>query len=435
MTGWTCANTDRCSMYRNIGFLCLLLQLWITPIHGVRYVYGFLQASTQFQHWYEQYGTVFETITRDNCAREYQDYLYGVTGNLTIDRLGGGDEASSITQPVILCILNHTSDYVKNQMSSAQVLLGLTPTILALLGPSSAELSLLTVVARRPFIALLLALACPSIYLSRAFEQSNPLDILNDRPGRISQWRFQGGKRWAFCLLQYAIIIGALSNVGTLYYQLGVRTVCMFWPNGTITVLVWGLLVWPIHVLSSFAFRLRARRTYSHENRNEPVRFGGLWPWLKYSGPRIREAWKTELVPAVSQEDMYIVTFDESIALIVVNWILTPSIVIHVIFGTLTLSSLTFIGPRDAVEVAGRFMFSVLVCRAVLMYEIAGIRDRYNSDEGGQVSSLHAVGEGETDDLIMKNGVSIAEYGRSMESIPVPEAHYYPVGGNVYFRK
>ena len=56
--------------------------------------------------------------------------------------LGGGDRASALTQPVIQCLLDHTTDYVKSAMLSAQVLLGVTPTILAILSSSYKELAL-----------------------------------------------------------------------------------------------------------------------------------------------------------------------------------------------------------------------------------------------------------------------------------------------------
>jgi hypothetical protein len=62
-----------------------------------------------------------------------------------------------------------------------------------------------------------------------------------------------------------------------------------------------------------------------------------------------------------------------------------PSIIIHVLAGTVVLSSLIFIGARDTILVVARFMLSVLVCRAILMYEVAGIRDRYKSNCGGLV--------------------------------------------------
>lgn len=220
-------------MYPHVYLTYIFLQLWITQAGGVRVVYGVPQPTTQFTEWYGQYGFVFAKALRQNCTQEYQNYLYGVGttfhaewdgydepiieygagSNVSIDYSQGGDGASSITQPLILCILSNTSDYIKSSMASAQVLLGLTPTILALLGPSPMELSLLTVIAKRPLLALLLALACPSVYLGRAFDSTPPLDVLKERPGRRPQWRPKGAKRFGLVIAQYLLALGSLSNV------------------------------------------------------------------------------------------------------------------------------------------------------------------------------------------------------------------------------
>ncbi|KAI0553053.1 hypothetical protein F4679DRAFT_33594 [Xylaria curta] len=395
-------------MHCHLGVFSLLIQLWITPTIGVRYIFGYPQPQTQFLDWYEQYGYVFATALKYNCTQQYQNYLYGVGttadvkwngfdapivqygpgSNITIDFQGGADAPSSITEPVITCLFNYTSDYIKSSMSSAQVLLGLTPTIVALLGPSPTELSLLTVIARRPGLAILLALACPSVYLSRAFDSTSPLDILKERPGRLKQWRPEGWRKFGLVVFQYLVALGMLANVAVLYYQLGVRTICMFWSNATVVPLVWGMLVLPIHIAATIVFRLQARRAYSDESSLHALQGDSFKQWLKDSKKRVVELRKTEFVPAALQRGVFVFTYSESKLLICLNWFLTPSIIIHVIFGTLVLSSLTFIGPRDALEVIGRFMISVLVCRALLMYEIAGVRDRYNSTDGGPVPIL-----------------------------------------------
>lgn len=61
-----------------------------------------------------------------------------------------------------------------------------------------------------------------------------------------------------------------------------------------------------------------------------------------------------------------------------VNLVLAVMTSCHVILGTLIFSSMLFISTRDAVYVLGRFMCSVLVCRILLMYELAKLRVLYN---------------------------------------------------------
>ncbi|KAI1281504.1 hypothetical protein F5Y07DRAFT_262487 [Xylaria sp. FL0933] len=402
-------------MQFRFSIIWFIFQLWITPSLGLRRVFGLLQPQTQFLDWYEQYGYVFANYLKDDCSQQYQNYLYGVGTtvdakwvgfnepvvvygpgtNISIDFQTGGDCPSSITQPVINCLFNHTSDYIKSAMSSAQVLLGLTPTILAVLGPSPTELSLLTVIARRPGLALLLSLACPSVYLARAFDNASPIEALGARPDRLPQRRPKGRRAIIAVVCEYLIVAGIVANVAVLYWQLGTRTVCMFWSGSTVAPLIWGILVVPIHIVATLVFRLKARRVYSdkpslhtlHERSTKQWIKGSIH-WLRGSKRRVLALRHTEFKLAVTQDDVYVDVFPDTVLFIGLKWFLTPGIILHVIFGTLVLSSLTFIGPRDAVEVIGRFMVSVLLCRALLMYEIAGIRDRFNSPKGGLVTIL-----------------------------------------------
>src|SRR3989442_1513997 len=102
-------------------------------------------------------------------------------------------------------------------MSASQVLLGVTPTILSILGSSVEESSLLYVVGRRPGLAWILALGSPSVYFSRAFQYSIPYDILRGDAGRLNQHRPQ---RWwvtlAIVLAEYVLALGSLLNIALL---------------------------------------------------------------------------------------------------------------------------------------------------------------------------------------------------------------------------
>jgi len=106
--------------------------------------------------------------------------------------------------------------------------------------------------------------------------------------------------------------------------------------------------------------------------------------------PRCWEAFGTEFWPCVTQSEkdrvVSVDLFGETKRFIGVAWLLHTLTVVHILFGTLVFSSLAFIGTRDAVLVLGRFMASVLFCRVILMYEIAGLREAYlqsnDMDEG-----------------------------------------------------
>jgi hypothetical protein len=182
--------------------------------------------------------------------------------------------------------------------------------------------------------------------------------------------------------------------------DLGLRTVCLFWSENIISVVVWGLFAVPIHLGGITQFRLQARRASRLEKHGVVLPRRTIRQWLGGSKTRFKRVWKSEWTLSVAQSDVYAVRFPERKAVIILSWLLSPSIIAHIIYGTITLSSLTFIGPRDAVYVILRFVLSVIVCRAILMYEIAGLRERFNSVEGGSITAPSVSRDIEVDSLI-----------------------------------
>lgn len=94
-----------------------------------------LAATNQFQRWYPEYRHIFQRILRENCSDEYAFYLAGQRNSTrfeNLDRWVGAAKASQLAFPPASCVLEHTSEWMKLNMAGAAVLLGLTPTILAL---------------------------------------------------------------------------------------------------------------------------------------------------------------------------------------------------------------------------------------------------------------------------------------------------------------
>ena len=67
------------------------------------------------------------------------------------------------------CILNDIPGTLESNYASAQVVLGLVPAVLLLIGPSIAEVAVIS--TRRPLLAVLIALGCPTSYLVRVFRR------------------------------------------------------------------------------------------------------------------------------------------------------------------------------------------------------------------------------------------------------------------------
>lgn len=111
----------------------------------------------------------------------------------------------------------------------------------------------------------------------------------------------------------------------------------------------------------------------------------GFRQWSKGLGRRLMWLSQTEFAPSIAQGPIRILPFPERHTFVGLAWLLSAVVICHISFGTIVLSILMFIGPKDALSVAGRYMFSVLVCRIVLMYEIAGTREQFNIPGGGRV--------------------------------------------------
>ncbi|KAI3330068.1 hypothetical protein F4824DRAFT_479932 [Ustulina deusta] len=341
--------------------------------------------TSQFQHFYPQHGEKYRYILHHNCSQQFANYLTGRPQDFKLDWLGGGGKYSVLVQPVVKCLLTNVSEYIKSASASAQVLLGVAPPILATLGSSTDELAMLNVVGRRPLLSLLISFGSPSVYIERVFDFRQPEKMLQRGRGR---YHFHGPytsfQRWLLVAGQYAVALGAAANVATLSWQLGVGTVCIWWAQTTFAPLVWAVLSIPIHIAGTFAIRLRVRRIYSDKDKKANIRFG---QWVRLLPTRLYGFLKSEWVPAVCQDEIRIISFEEGKLYIAWSWLLSTATVIHILFGSLVFSSLLFIGPRDALLVIFRYLLSVLVCRIMVTFELAGMRHQY-VPEPGQRGSL-----------------------------------------------
>ncbi|KAK4196161.1 hypothetical protein QBC40DRAFT_258315 [Triangularia verruculosa] len=378
---------------------CILLILFvcITPIaawHDPN--------TNQFRDWYPQYGHIFEALKQQHCMTEYQNYLTGNRTAFNRDILGGGGPNTVLTQPVIQCILDKTSDYVKNGMTAAQVLLGVMPTVLSVMGPSTEEMSMLANVARRPLLALMLAAGSPSVYFSRAFEYHQPDHILADHKARLRQWR---PKKWYSKLLislaQYTIAMATIANIASLNWEIGVKSICTLWTNRIFGPTIWAVLGLLVHILGTIGLRLRIRGWRGPEDQvreavekvkstraakpNGTFHVGATlwsaWEWVAGIPQRLCHLLATEFRPSASDGlAVGIFTFKESKLFLVAAWVGSMATVLHIIFGTLIFASTIFVGVEDALSIVGRYMASVAICRIILMYELAGIREALPED-------------------------------------------------------
>lgn len=184
--------------------------------------------TNQFQQWYPQFGWIYDYTLHTNCSDQLAKYRAGVKNHTEIDRIGGGGTLSALTQPVVQCILANISEYLKGQIATSQVLLGVMPTILSLLGPGTDETATFLLIGRRPLLFLLLSLGTSSVYFERAFKYPDPSQILADHPLRLQQTPRGGAIRAVIIAGEYLLALAAVTNIIVICKDIGIKTVCEF---------------------------------------------------------------------------------------------------------------------------------------------------------------------------------------------------------------
>jgi hypothetical protein len=324
-----------------------------------------LAATNQFRQWYPEYRHQFQRILRENCTEEYAFYLAGQknqTRYLQQDMWIGSSPTSQLAFPPASCVLNHSTEWMKFNMAAAAVLLGLTPSILAALGPSVEEMSSLFIIARRPLLGVFLAAGAPSLYPFRTVNYEEAVKNLQDQSSNLRPRRFARHTQYVLMAVKFIFAGGAIANNATNSLQLGMQTSCIFAPQIWYLPIMWAFLGILAHTYGAWALWMRINCDRHYESFND-------WVKIQFTPINITE----ESPPIVE-------TCEETMKSVVVSWWVSVNIACHIIFGTLCFSSLIFITVRDALTVIVRYMVSLLVCRAILMYELSVFRDAYRDE-------------------------------------------------------
>jgi hypothetical protein len=330
------------------------------------------RAAVHFKYWYRQYRHVFESIMEEHCQAAYRGYLTEVAPK---------DYLSGTITPVIDCILGNLNETRKSNMAAASVLLGLLPTTLGLAGSTTMEVGL--VALRRPFLALLLAAGAPAVSPIRTFDYVDPKELLQKKPGSVKVFSMGPTKKPAIALLQYVIAAAAVVNLATASYELCIRTVCSFAPENAYEPALWAFLAVAVHLFGSLSVYLRVRIVTGGSGANTSGR-ERLWQ-------RIRR----EFIPSAAREEAELEIKDETYLYILLAWFTSMGTVLHIIYGTLVFSSILFISTGDAVIVVVRYLSSTLVCRAMVMFELSGLRQALDRQKGDSQSGHEFMPMGE----------------------------------------
>jgi hypothetical protein len=270
------------------------------------------------------------------------------------------------------CVLGSISETIQANMASASVLLGLTPSILASVGPSFAEISMLS--HRRPFLTFLISLGSPAIYPCRFATYEDPFGVYRPQVGALAIPPIGRQYSWIISACQYVLASGAALNVLKLSFDLGIQSVISWWCTFSFAPLFWTSLNVGIYLLAVLALRVR---TVAHRSPRDQylglvqpeMKTTGSWDYLKtVAGQEIRlSANDTESREVQDSAARSSIAVALSIA---AGWLAVS----HIAFGTAVFSGLLFINIRFGVLVFVRYLASVTVCRMILSFEIGGMR-------------------------------------------------------------
>ena len=269
---------------------------------------------------------------------------------------------------------------VQLAMASAQVILGLAPSLISSMSPTVGEISMLS--ANRPILSFMLTLGSPSVYPVRSLEYDDPLAVLKQKKrGLFRPRRILDPKKWHAWIsaIEYFMVVAAIVDVLVMDGRLGFNTVSVWKVGAPYLVYLWTIFAVVPHALSAFAFyfsdSVKAERKANRHQRDREDAAG--WFMARFKREVTICAAKSRRGYSKHKVD------DEPFWVIAMN--LSASFVsfLVLLYGTILFPSLLFIGPLDAFAVIVRYFAATLVCRLVLSYELSGIK-AVEKEETGQ---------------------------------------------------
>jgi len=153
----------------------------------------------------------------------------------------------------------------------------------------------------------------------------------------------------------------AVVNLAFVSYEICVRTICSFAPETAYLPALWAFLAVAVHFFGTWSVYCRTGISTKPDDGKTP---GGLWQVLR-----------AEFTPSASRQGANLEIKEETYLYVFLSWFTATGTVLHIVYGTLVFSSLIFISTSDATAVVARYLASTLVCRAIVMFELSGLRE------------------------------------------------------------
>ncbi|KAI9707801.1 MAG: hypothetical protein M1836_000763 [Candelina mexicana] len=254
--------------------------------------------------------------------------------------------------------------------------MGLTPTILASLGPSVAETSLLS--AHRPFLSFLISLGAPAVYPTRVFDFIDPYSVLKHKK-HVLRLPQLGTRSASMCsALEYLFALAAAATIISTSTQLGQKTILVWGCTNQAMPLIWTFLSATIHIGAALSYKIALGSNHRTPNHNHQSPESGdpkssaqkatLHQISDLLGREFRIcALRKQLLAQRIEDPPSVAVLLSCLAGIAGFW--------HVIFGIIIFSSLTFISVVEYLNyVFWRYILAAAVCRLILMVELTGLR-------------------------------------------------------------
>ncbi|KAF3025745.1 hypothetical protein E8E14_014403 [Neopestalotiopsis sp. 37M] len=355
------------------GLIASLIITIIQPVVGyqiTRSHHQFAQIPKTYQN-----NIVHRAITNETqCLAYYERY----TNTSVYDDTSIGHQSAVLLDN---CIIEQMQQYQQSEMGAISVVLGLLPAGLTQIGPSTSHFSLLA--SRRPVLATLLSFGALTVLPMDAETLSSlcqPVRVPT-RPGVLGSSSV--AIKAVVTILEYLVALGAVANVLWEVYFLTYQSVCwaaiqLFQTQGlpeTVVPLFWVLFPVVAQLLSHLAMwiQLYRRKKYCGK-KGIPYEFTTRAPsvWDRVVAEVTPAGWGNPLVvPEVRGPERGPLLMLE----LAVTQLVNLCSIAHVFMGTIILSTMQFISLRNAVIILVRLLSGTILVRAVVQYELHGMRE------------------------------------------------------------
>ncbi|KAG9252259.1 uncharacterized protein F5Z01DRAFT_676140 [Emericellopsis atlantica] len=278
------------------------------------------------------------------------------------------------------CLLEGMSELAKSYMASSSLVLGFTPLLFSTLGPSISELSLLSL--HRPVLTALLAFGTVGLFQTRALQYDDDavtgiLEKQTALPGTVVTWlRDRRHGQWAASAAQYILAALAVANLCWASWDLGLASGLNFVCQSSYMPIVWTTTPIVVSLPAAVALNTQTRRGANKRDMSFLATF------------------RSEGRLCLGQEPVPPGALTRSASLVFWHWVSAVLGFLHLLTGILIYSSLMFTMTTDAAVIVLRYLVSVLVCRLILIFELAGLQQTHDKraregDHDASVDTAH----------------------------------------------